>query len=106
MYVTCLPVDDLNPEELRDFILDHRTDLYESGNTSREIAWIRAVLLYDWLAYARAPGPKRKARAKPAPKGKAATKPKAASKPKAKPAATAKLAAGRRIIRKHRPGSS
>jgi hypothetical protein len=51
MYATCLPPEAVPVDELRDFLLDHRTVLYETHRISWKYAWMKGVCLYDRLAY-------------------------------------------------------
>ena len=76
MYATCLPPEAVPIDELRTFLLDHRTDLYETGVVSKNYAWMKGVCLYDRLAFGsvKKPPRKRKPKAKATPSGKTASR--------------------------------
>ena len=62
MYATSLPDNAVPIDELRTFLLDNRTDLYESDALAKRYAWMKGVCLYDRLAFAAAPKARRRAR--------------------------------------------
>jgi hypothetical protein len=95
MYATCLPPQAVPIDELRDFLLDHRTELYETDRLSWKYAWMKGVCLYDQLAFGTVKKPAKKRGTKAKPKAKAST-------PKTPPA---RGASPTRIVTRKKPES-
>lgn len=56
VYLAALPEDQIDPEELRQFLVAHRQDLFETEKVQfSNTQWAKAVCLYDWLRFKRAP---------------------------------------------------
>lgn len=54
LYAPALDLDKLKPEELRQFLVAHRTDMFETeGEVFAATEWARSVCFYDWLRYGR-----------------------------------------------------
>lgn len=54
MYLAELPFERIDPDALRDYLVEHRVTQYVNGHQLQAGQWVKAVCIYDWLRYKRA----------------------------------------------------
>jgi hypothetical protein len=72
-FIGALPLDAIDPDDLRDFLVTHRHDQFVDGHNLMATQWVKGVCLYDYLRYAKkseGDGSKPKPKPKSKPKAK------------------------------------